>query len=114
MSDPALTKESYDKALKTVRAQKVPATYGHLSLHWDFRNLILPYAKAVQLMALLEEAHAYKDSYSDKPVLRPLEGADIEMKLMPQQLFDDIRVAQLLNLPLKEVQAASQPETSSA
>lgn len=99
-----MNKDLYTQTVKTIRSEKPQQSHALVTFHWDFRNLILPYGKGLELMAAIEGAMAYKDRYSESPELRPLTHGDIELKPMPQSDVEDIKVAQLLAISLKEVQ----------
>ena len=94
-------RKKYEEALKSISKTK-EEQYFLVDITYELK-LILPFKKAMELMASLEEALVYIPSYSKAPNLKPLEK-EITFYAMSKNQINDIRVANLLNITREEAE----------
>lgn len=102
-----MDKEKYEAAAKEIKARKPPENYLVVILGYDTK-LILPHKAGIALLTTLENAEVFKDSYSDKCRINPFERDAITSSFLSQQEYQQIKIANLLNVGLSEVQTIQQ------
>lgn len=96
-------------AEKEVKARKPAENFMVISMGYDSK-LILPHKAGVALMAALENAELFKDSWSDKCRIIPLERNSISIEFLSTQEYHQIKIANLLGVSLKDIQNPTIPE----
>ena len=96
-------------AEKEVKARKPAENFMVISMGYDSK-LILPHKAGVALMAALKNAELFKDSWSDKCRIIPLERDSISTGFLSIQEYHQIKIANLLGVSLTEIQNPIIPE----
>jgi len=99
----------YQDAAKEIKAKKPAENFMVISMGYDSK-LILPHKAGVALMAALENAELFKDSWSDKCRIIPLERDSISTGFLSTQEYHQIKIANLLGVSLTEIQNPTIPE----
>jgi hypothetical protein len=95
--------EKYQSAAKQVKAKKPPENYIVVNLSYDTK-LILPHKAGLAFMAAIENAEVFKDSYSDKCRIIPLERDSINNSFMSDTEYQQIKIANLMDVSLSDIQ----------
>ena len=96
-------------AEKEVKARKPAENFMVISMGYSSK-LVLPYKAGVALMAALENAEFFKDSWSDTCQIIPLERDSISIGFLSIQEYQQIKIANLLGVSLKDIQNPIIPE----
>ena len=94
-------RKKYEETLKSIPKTK-EEQFLMVDITYELK-LILPFKKAMEFMASLEEALLYIPSYSKAPTLKPLEK-EMTFYAMSKDQLNDIRVAKLLNITREEAE----------
>lgn len=100
--------DKYQAAAKEIKAKKPPENYMVFQLSYDTK-LVLPHKAATAFLAALENAEIFKDSYSDKCRIIPMERDAISASFMSAHEYQQIKIANLLNVDLSEIQKIQLP-----
>lgn len=95
------SRKKYEETLKSIPKTK-EEQFLMVDITYELK-LILPFKKAMEFMASLEEALLYIPSYSKAPTLKPLEK-EMTFYAMSKDQINDIRVAKLLNITREEAE----------
>lgn len=95
------SRKNYEEALKSISKTK-EEQFLMVDITYDLK-LILPFKKAMEFIASLEEALVYIPSYSKAPNLKSLEK-EITFYAISKDQINDIRVAKLLNITREEAE----------
>lgn len=98
-----MTKEEYQAAAKSVTGKKPTENYMVVQLSYDTK-LVLSHKAGLALVAALENAELLKDSYSDRCKIIPMERDSLTSHFLSTQEYQQIKIANLLNVPLADVQ----------
>lgn len=93
----------YTAAVKKVQASKAKENYLLFTVSWDI-NLILPYKEGMLFMEALGKAEKLEEPYDKPPGIRPLDRDRIGMKVLSAKEYEQIKIAQLLQVKLRDVQ----------
>lgn len=102
-----MDKEKYQEALKKIKAEKPPENYMVVQLSYDTK-LVLPHKAGLALLSSMENAEVLKDSYSDRCKIIPLERDSLSSQFLSTKEYQQIKIANLLNVTLGEVQNIQQ------
>lgn len=95
------SRKKYEETLKSIPKTK-EEQFLMVDITYELK-LILPFKKAMEFLASLEEALLYIPSYSKAPTLKPLEK-EMTFYAMSKDQINDIRVAKLLNITREEAE----------
>ena len=99
-----MNKDKYEVAVKELKAKKPPENYMVIQLSYGTK-LVLTHKAGLAFMAALENAEVFKDSYTDRCRIIPLERDSITGHFMSSTEYTQIKIANLLNVPLGDIQA---------
>lgn len=97
----------YEAAAKEIKAKKPPENFLVIHLNYDTK-LVLPHKAGMVFMSALENAEIFKDSYSDTCRIIPIERESVTGFFMSNHEYQQIKIANLLNVPLSEIQKIPQ------
>ena len=97
-----MNKDKYEVAVKELKAKKPPENYMVIQLSYSTK-LVLTYKAGLAFMAALENAEVFKDSYTDRGHIIPLERDSITGHLMSSTEYTQIKIANILNVSLEDV-----------
>jgi hypothetical protein len=98
-----MDKEKYLAAAKEIKSKKPPENYLVVTLNYDTK-LILPHKAGLAFMAAIENAEVFKDSYSDRCRIIPLERDSINSSFMSDTEYQQIKIANLMDVSLSDIQ----------
>jgi hypothetical protein len=96
------------EAVKQVNAKKQPNLF-IVELSYN-RKLVLPHDAGIALINALKDAEVMNDDYGKDPLIGPLEKDSIRVSSLAHAHYEDIKVAQLLNITLQELQNSRIPQ----
>lgn len=96
------------EAVKQVNAKKQPNLF-IVELSYN-RKLVLPHDAGIALINALKDAEVMNDDYGKDPLIGPLEKDSIRVSSLAYAHYEDIKVAQLLNITLQELQNSRIPQ----
>lgn len=99
----------YSEAAALADAVTVPAGYMRIDLTYN-TCLVLPHAEAVAFLALLNKAEHLEERYGAPPVFRPVGKGDVNISLMSAKERQQLHMAQLLNVPVADLDQLRQAE----
>lgn len=105
--------EDFQKTLKEFQAsQKKAKESGYLRIRLAGEYLVFPHALGLQVLAALDQAEKTNApySYSNPPTIRRLDSQDLEVTPLSHEEYQDIHVAQLLQLKQDEVREIRKSE----
>lgn len=94
--------DKYKAAAKKVSAAKPPENFMVVQLSYDTR-LVLSHKAGLALITALENAELFKESYSEKCKIIPIERDAISTRFMSLQEYQQIKIANILNVSLEDV-----------
>ena len=95
--------DKYKAAAKRVNATKPSENFMVMQLSYGTK-LVLSHKAGLALIAALENAELFKESYSDKCKIIPIERDAISTQFMSLQEYQQIKIANILNVPLGDIQ----------
>lgn len=101
--------EKYQSAAKEIKAKKPPENYMMVHMSYD-TQLVLPHKAGLALLAALENAELFKDSWSGTCRIIPLERNSISIEFLSTQEYHQIKIANLLGVSLTDIQSPTIPE----
>lgn len=99
----------YQETVKELKAKKPPENFIVVSVSYD--KLILPHKAGLAFMAAIENAEVFKDSWSDKCRIKPLERDSVSMSTLSAHEYQQIKIANLLGVSLGEIQNPAENQT---
>ena len=102
MSQEQLTVTNFESSIKKVQARKTKSNFFVFSFGYEAK-LVLPHKEGSIFMDMLMSAEMLCEPYQDKHRILPLERGKITVTQMPQQEYEQFKVAALLGLDVKEV-----------
>lgn len=93
----------HQEAAKEIKARKPAENFIVVSVSYDTK-LILPHKAGLAFMAAIENAEVFKDSWSDKCLIKPLERDSVSMGTLSAHEYHQIKIANLLGVSLGEIQ----------
>lgn len=93
-----------DAALKHVRTQRKP-NFLLIEISYNTK-LVLPYEDGMQVMASLKNAELMEESYGQRPQIHPIGKDAFRSVPMAYEIYEDIKVATLLNVTVEELHEA--------
>ena len=102
-----MDKEKYQSAAKEIKDKKPPENYMVVHMSYDTK-LVLSHKAGLALLAALENAENFKDSYSDRCRIIPIDRDSISNSFMSSAEYQQIKIANLLNVSLSEIQNIQQ------
>lgn len=99
----------YSEARDLAEKVKVPAGYMRIDLTYN-TYLVLPHVEAVTFMSLLKSAEYLEEHYGAPPVIRPVGKDDLKVSLMSAKERQQTHMAQLLNVPMSDLDQLEQAE----
>lgn len=98
----------YAAALKEVTTTKVKPNFMMIELAYNMK-VVLPYKDALSFLAALENAEEFLDPYNDIHRIEGLDRTKLNVKIMPHSEYQDIKMAALLGLTMKEFKESRNP-----
>lgn len=101
----------YQARLKQLRAEhKKEGKTSYIRLRVGGEYWILPYALALQMLAAMEQAERTDApyAYSRPPTITPLDSSSTEIVVLSREEYEDIHMAQLMQLKLDELRTLRQ------
>ena len=95
--------DKYKAAAKRVNATKPSENFMVVQLSYSTK-LVLSHKAGLALMTALENTELFKESYSDKCRIIPIERDAISTQFMSLQEYQQIKIANILNVPLSDIQ----------
>lgn len=77
-----------------------------------YEHLFVPHTDGIKFLECLAQAQTIHRGYSDPTRIKPLGNDKIEVSLVTPEEYDRIRIASLLNIPLRELDARIEQETN--
>lgn len=98
------TKTQITQALAKAKAEGkiLQSGFMNVGVNLSYSSLLLPYKKGMELMAALEGAETYEQSYGGPPKLQLL-GSEFTFSAFPQTEYELVRAAVLLNISLDDL-----------
>ena len=97
-----MDKDKYEAAAKKVNATKPSENFMVVQFSYDTK-LVLSHKAGLALITALENAELFKESYSDGCKIIPIERGAISTQFMSLQEYQQIKIANILNVPLSDV-----------
>ena len=94
--------QTYQEAVKKLQANKPKENYLICNISWDLK-MVLPYKAGMVLMEALGQAERLVEEYSKPPSIQPLDRDRIGISILSAKEYEQIRIAQLLKVPLDTV-----------
>ena len=94
--------DKYKAAAKRVSATKPPENFMVVKLSYDTK-LVLSHKAGLALITALENAELFKESYSDKCKIIPIERDAISTQFMSLQEYQQIKIANILNVSMEDI-----------
>ena len=94
--------DKYKAAAKKVNATKPSENFMVVQFFYNTK-LILPHKAGLALLTALENAELFKDSYSNKYRIIPIEHNTVSTQFMSLQEYQQIKIANILNVSLEDV-----------
>ena len=95
--------DKYKAAAKKVNATKPSENFMVVQFSYDTK-LVLSHKAGLALITALENAELFKESYSDKCRIIPIERDAISTQFMSLQEYQQIKIANILDVSLKDIQ----------
>lgn len=105
-----MTKEEIAFARKTIENQKQQDNFMVINVSYD-NKLILSHKDGIAFLSAVARAEKFKDDWGDSPKVLPLDRNYITSSLLSPEEYHQIKMAQMLNVSLKDLQEALQPQT---
>lgn len=97
----------YQEAVKELKAKKPTENYMIFILSYDTK-IILPHKAALTFISALENAELVKDVYSDKCRITSLDKDAISSFFLSGEEYQQIKIANLLNVGLDDIKKLKQ------
>ena len=97
-----MNKDKYEEAVKKLKAKKPPENYMVVQLSYGTK-LVLSHKAGLALITAHENAELLKESYSDKCMIIPIERDAISTQFMSLQEYQQIKIANILNVSIEDV-----------
>ena len=94
--------DKYKAAAKKVNAAKPSENFMVVQLSYGTK-LVLSHKAGLALITALENAEILKESYSDKCMIIPIERDAISTQFMSLQEYQQIKIANILNVSIEDV-----------
>lgn len=94
--------QTYQEAVKKMQANKPKENYLICNISWDIK-MVLPYKVGMVLMEALGQAERLVEEYSKPPSIQPFDRDRIGISILSAKEYEQIRIAQLLKVPLDTV-----------
>jgi hypothetical protein len=106
-----INKESYETALKEVRADAVHMNYMLIELSYD-KEIVLPYKDGQVFVSTLSKAEVLETGYNKPARITPVERSNIKISLMSHTEYEQHKIAALLNISVQQVKDFAEQKTS--
>lgn len=96
------------KEAEKLSKQKPEQNYMMFTLDYS-KHLIVPYKSALKILEGLADAEIFDDGYGNRKGLKPFHPDDhnfMQTKVISATSYQDMRMAQLLNIDLRDITAA--------
>lgn len=94
--------QDYQAAVKKIQATKPKENYLLCVFSWDTK-IVLPYKAGMAFMEALNQAERLVEDYDKPPGIQPLDRDKIQFRVLSAKEYEQIRIAQLLKVPLDTV-----------
>ena len=94
--------QEYQAAVKKFQAIKPKENYLLCTISWGTK-VVLPYKAGMALMEALGQAERLVEEYNKPPSIQPLDRDRMHLGILSAQEYEQIRIAQLLKVPLDTV-----------
>ena len=101
----------YQARLKELRAEhKKEGKAGYIRLRVGTEYWVLPYAMGLQMLAAMEQVERTDApyAYNRPPSITPLDSSSTEVVVLSREEYEDIHMAQLMQLQLNELRTLRQ------
>ena len=95
--------DKYKAAAQRVNATKPSENFMVVQISYSTK-LVLSHKAGLALIAALENAELFKENYSDECKIIPIERDAISAQFMSLQEYQQIKIANILNVPLSDIQ----------
>lgn len=94
--------QDYQAAVKKIQATKPKENYLLCSVSWDV-NLVFPYKAGMVFMEAMGQAEKLVEEYNKPPGIQPIDRDKIQFRVLSAKEYEQIRIAQVLKVPLDTV-----------
>ena len=94
-----MDEQKYQAAVKKVQGMKTKDAYLLCKISWDTK-ILLPYKVGMVFMESLGQAERFEEEYPKPPSIQPMDRDRITLSVVSAKEYDQIRIAQLLQVPL--------------
>lgn len=104
------TYADYQAKLKELKVELKKGETGYLRLRIGGEYLVFPHALGLQVLAALDQAEKLASiyNYNEPPRIRRVNSNDLEVVILSREEYEDIHMAQLMQLRLDELTALRQ------
>lgn len=96
------------EALKQIQSKKPKENFLVIEIGYD-NKIILPFKDGVALMAVFGNAEKLSEPYNKPKRILPFERETIKTHVMSHSEYEDIKVANLLNITVEELYETRNP-----
>jgi hypothetical protein len=96
----------YKQALKLVQGSKTKENLMAIKLDYS-KRLILPYKDGLAFLSALNNAEKLSSEYGSSPRIEAIDREFIEFTVMSHEEYEQIKIANLLQVTLEEVKQAA-------
>ncbi len=93
---------TYEEALKSVKVSPVKSGWMRIRLDYN-THLLLPFKEGISMLSHLTSAEVQIDAYGKNPSIEPLSKDHLGVSFLSEQEYLDIKMANLLGLPVSEL-----------
>ena len=94
--------QDYQAAVKKLQAIKPKDNYLICNISWNLK-MVLPYKAGMALMEALGQAEKLVEEYGKPPSIQPFDRDQVGITIFSAKEYEQIRIAQLLKVPLDTV-----------
>ena len=94
--------QKYQDAVKKLQASKPKDNYLLCNISWDL-NLVFPYKTGMAFIEAIGQAEKLVEEYNKPPGIQPIDRDKIQFRVLSAKEYEQIRIAQLLKVPLDTV-----------
>lgn len=94
----------YEEAVKKVKEIRAKDSKKYILLNFGYSSVFaVPYEQGINIISSMNQALKVDTPYSSAPTVAPVSTEDITFKIMTEIEIQDMYIAQLLNIPIKEL-----------
>lgn len=100
----------YEEALKKSKEIRVKEMKKYIQISFGYSGTYaFPYKEGLTLLSCLDKGMKIDSPYSTPPKITHISSDDITVKILDDQEIQDMHIAQLLNVPIKDLEHARNP-----